>query len=107
MININSGMQFECAYIKIYFMGILSWIILGLIAGALAKAIRPGRDPQGCLITMFIGIIGAVVGGWVATLLGWGRVNGFNLYSLAIATIGAIIFLAIWAAITGRRDRGV
>jgi uncharacterized membrane protein YeaQ/YmgE (transglycosylase-associated protein family) len=73
-------------------MGILSWILLGLIAGALAKAIRPGRDPQGCLVTM---------------LLGWGRVNGFNLYSLLIATAGAIIFLAIWAAITGRRDRGV
>jgi uncharacterized membrane protein YeaQ/YmgE (transglycosylase-associated protein family) len=56
---------------------------------------------------MLIGIVGAVVGGWVATLLGWGRVNGFNLYSLLIATAGAIIFLAIWAAITGRRDRGV
>jgi uncharacterized membrane protein YeaQ/YmgE (transglycosylase-associated protein family) len=79
-------------------MGILSWILLGLIAGALAKAIRPGRDPQGCLVTMLIGIVGAV---------GWGRVNGFNLYSLLIATAGAIIFLAIWAAITGRRDRGV
>ena len=88
-------------------MGILSWILLGLIAGALANAICPGRDPQGCLITMIIGIVGAVIGGWVATLLGWGRVNGFNFYSLMIATVGAIIFLAIWAAITGRRDRDV
>jgi len=85
-------------------MGILSWIILGLIAGALAKAIRPGRDPQGCIVTMIIGIVGAVIGGWVATLLGWGRVNGFNIYSLFIATIGAIIFLAIWAAITKRKE---
>ena len=84
-------------------MGILSWILLGLIAGALAKAIRPGRDPQGCIITMIIGIVGAVIGGWVATLLGWGGVNGFNLYSLLVATVGAIIFLAIWAAIAGRR----
>jgi uncharacterized membrane protein YeaQ/YmgE (transglycosylase-associated protein family) len=78
---------------------------LGLIAGALAKAIRPGKDPQGCFFTMFIGIMGAVIGGWIATLLGWGRVNGFNLYSLLVATAGAIIFLAIWAAIMRKKDR--
>ena len=86
-------------------MGALSWIILGLIAGVLAKAIRPGKDPQGCLFTIFIGIMGAVIGGWIATLLGWGRVNGFNLYSLLVATVGAIIFLAIWAAIMRKKDR--
>jgi uncharacterized membrane protein YeaQ/YmgE (transglycosylase-associated protein family) len=86
-------------------MGALSWIILGLIAGALAKAIRPGKDPQGCMMTMFIGIVGAVIGGWIATLLGWGRVNGINLYSLLVATVGAIIFLAIWAAIMRKKDR--
>ena len=86
-------------------MGALSWIILGLIAGVLAKAIRPGKDPQGCMMTMFIGIMGAVIGGWIATLLGWGRVNGINLYSLLVATVGAIIFLAIWAAIMRKKDR--
>lgn len=88
-------------------MGALSWIILGLIAGALAKAIRPGTDPQGCFFTLFIGVMGAVVGGWIATLFGWGRVNGFNLYSLIVATVGAIIFLAIWSAIDKRRNRDV
>ena len=88
-------------------MGALSWIILGLIAGALAKAIRPGKDPQGCFVTIFIGVMGAVVGGWIATLLGWGRVNGVNFYSLLVATVGAIIFLAIWAAIDKRRNRDV
>ncbi len=88
-------------------MGILSWILLGLIAGAIAKALHPGRDPQGCLITMFIGIIGAVIGGWVATLLGWGRVDGFNFYSLLVATAGAVILLAIWSAVSGRRNRDV
>ena len=86
-------------------MGALSWIILGLIAGALAKAIRPGKDPQGCFFTIFIGIMGAVIGGWVATLFGWGRVNGFNLYSLLVATVGAIIFLAIWAAIMRKKEK--
>jgi uncharacterized membrane protein YeaQ/YmgE (transglycosylase-associated protein family) len=85
-------------------MGILSWIVLGLLAGAIAKALHPGRDPQGCLVTMFIGIIGAVIGGWIATLLGWGRVNGFNFYSLLVATAGAVILLAIWSAVRGRRD---
>lgn len=84
-------------------MGILSWILLGLVAGALAKAIRPGRDPQGCIITMIIGIVGAVLGGWIATMLGWGTVNGFNLYSILIATGGAVAALAIWSAISGRR----
>jgi uncharacterized membrane protein YeaQ/YmgE (transglycosylase-associated protein family) len=92
---------------KIFVMGILSWIILGLVAGALAKAIRPGRDPQGCLITMFIGIIGAVLGGWIATQLGWGSVDGFNLYSILVATGGAVLALFIWAAVTGNRNRRV
>ncbi|HEX2534057.1 MAG TPA: GlsB/YeaQ/YmgE family stress response membrane protein [Chitinophagaceae bacterium] len=86
-------------------MGILTWIILGLVAGAIAKALRPGRDPQGCIITMIIGIVGAVVGGFVARFLGWDGVDGFNLYSILIATGGAVIFLAIWAALSGRRDR--
>ena len=86
-------------------MGILSWILLGLVAGALAKAIRPGRDPQGCIVTMIIGIIGAVVGGWIATRLGWGTVDGFNLYSILVATGGAVLALFIWAAISGRKDR--
>lgn len=88
-------------------MGALSWIILGLIAGALAKAFRPGKDPQGCFVTMFIGIMGAVIGGWIGTAFGWGRVNGINLYSLIIATIGAVIFLAIWSAIDKRKNRDV
>lgn len=85
-------------------MGILSWILLGLVAGALAKAIRPGRDPQGCIVTMIIGVIGAVLGGFIATrLLGWGDVNGFNLYSILVATGGAVLALIIYAAATGRR----
>lgn len=84
-------------------MGILSWILLGLVAGALAKAIRPGKDPGGCLITMLIGIVGAVIGGFIATRLGWGDVNGFNLYSILVATGGALLALIIWAAVTGRR----
>ncbi len=84
-------------------MGILSWIILGLVAGAIAKALHPGRDPQGCIITMVIGVIGAVLGGWIATMFGWGRVDGFNLYSILVATGGAVLALVIYSAIAGRR----
>ncbi len=84
-------------------MGILSWILLGLVAGAIAKALHPGRDPQGCIITMIIGIVGSVVGGWIATALGWGTVNGFNLYSLLVAVGGAVLALAIYTAVTRRR----
>ena len=84
-------------------MGILSWILLGLVAGAIAKALHPGRDPQGCIVTMIIGVIGAVVGGWIATMFGWGRVDGFNIYSVLVATGGAVLALAIYTAITGRK----
>ncbi|TCJ17607.1 GlsB/YeaQ/YmgE family stress response membrane protein [Flaviaesturariibacter flavus] len=84
-------------------MGILSWILLGLVAGAIAKALKPGRDPQGCIVTMIIGIVGAILGGWIATMLGWGTVNGFNLYSILVATGGAFLALIIWGAVSGRR----
>ena len=84
-------------------MGILSWILLGLVAGAIAKALHPGKDPQGCIVTMIIGIIGAVVGGWIATMLGWGTVDGFNIYSILVAVGGAVLALAIYTAITRRR----
>ena len=74
-------------------MGVLSWIILGLIVGALAKWIMPGPDPGGLIVTMFIGIAGAFVGGFIATFLGLGDVTGFNLGSVVIATGGALLLL--------------
>lgn len=83
-------------------MGIFSWIIFGLLAGALAKWIMPGKDPGGCIITILIGIAGAMVGGFLATRLGWGTVEGFDIRSMAIAIGGAILLLAIYRA-TQRR----
>ena len=74
-------------------MGILSWIVLGLIAGALAKLLMPGKDPGGFIVTILLGIAGAVVGGFIATRLGLGSVTGFDLRSLLIAIGGSALLL--------------
>jgi uncharacterized membrane protein YeaQ/YmgE (transglycosylase-associated protein family) len=84
-------------------MGILSWIVLGLIAGAIAKFLMPGRDPGGCIITIIIGVVGALLGGFLATLLGFGGLSGFDLRSVIIAILGSIVLLIIWRMISGRR----
>ncbi|MFP2769021.1 GlsB/YeaQ/YmgE family stress response membrane protein [Oceanisphaera sp. KMM 10153] len=77
-------------------MGILSWIIFGLLAGMLAKWLMPGRDGGGIIMTMLLGIAGAFVGGWVGTRLGFGSVTGFNLGSFFTAIIGALILLFVY-----------
>lgn len=74
-------------------MGIVTWIVLGLVAGVVAKILMPGRDPGGLIITIVLGIAGAVVGGFVGTRLGFGQVSGFDLRSLAIAVGGAMLLL--------------
>ena len=74
----------------------LSWIVLGLLAGTLAKFLVPGRDPSGCVVTIVLGILGALLGGLLGTWLGWGRVDGdLELRSIAIATFGAILLLLV------------
>jgi uncharacterized membrane protein YeaQ/YmgE (transglycosylase-associated protein family) len=78
-------------------MGILSWIVLGLIAGALAKLLMPGKDGGGWLITMALGIAGAFVGGYLGTALGvGGSATGINLGSIVTATVGAFILLLVY-----------
>ena len=77
-------------------MGIITWILLGLMAGALAKWIMPGKDPGGLIITILIGIAGAVVGGWIGSVIGFGSVTGFNIGSVGTAVGGAIILLAVY-----------
>ena len=83
-------------------MGILAWIVVGLIAGILAKIAMPGPDPGGIILTIVIGIVGALIGGYVIELLGGPRVTGINLSSILVATLGSIIFLAIYRLITRR-----
>ena len=74
-------------------------IIFGLIAGILAKWIMPGKDGGGFIVTVILGIVGAVVGGWISTLFGFGKVDGFNFGSFAVAVIGALVVLFIYRKI--------
>ncbi|EJI3853067.1 GlsB/YeaQ/YmgE family stress response membrane protein [Salmonella enterica] len=78
-------------------MGIIAWIVFGLIAGVIAKLLMPGRDGGGFILTCILGIVGAVVGGWLATMFGiGGSIIGFNLHSFLVAVVGAIVVLVIF-----------
>ncbi len=74
-------------------MGIISWILFGLIAGAAAKWIMPGRDPGGIIVTVILGIVGAVLGGFIGSFIGFGGVSGFDIRSFAVAIGGALLVL--------------
>ncbi len=74
-------------------MGIFSWIIFGLVAGIIAKFVMPGDDPGGLIVTTGLGVVGALVGGYIGTSLGFGEVTGFNIRSLGIAVAGAVVVL--------------
>jgi uncharacterized membrane protein YeaQ/YmgE (transglycosylase-associated protein family) len=84
-------------------VGIISWILVGLLAGALGKLIMPGDDPGGIIVTTLIGMVGAIVGGLVVGLLGGSGATGFNIWSVLVATLGAVILLALYRLIVGRR----
>lgn len=81
-------------------MGILSWVLFGLIAGILAKWIMPGRDPGGMIVTILIGIAGAMVGGFLSTAIGFGDISGFDLRSMIIAIGGALVLLFAYRKLT-------
>ena len=81
-------------------MGFIAWILLGLVAGALAKFVIPGKQPGGCLVTTGIGIVGAVVGGFLGSFIGFGQVESFDLGSIFIATLGAIVLLFVYGLIS-------
>lgn len=86
-------------------MGILAWIVLGLVAGALAKFIMPGRQGGGCVLTIVLGVVGALVGGFLATyVFKLGDISGFDLRSIAIAVGGALLVLFVYGLVA--RGRG-
>lgn len=84
-------------------MGIFTWVLMGLIAGAVAKWLMPGKDPGGCMITIILGIAGGIVGGYLGTMLGFGKVDGFNLGSFGLATTGAVLLLFIYRLMKNNR----
>ena len=86
-------------------MSILAWIVLGGIAGWIASMIAGTDAEQGIIGNIIVGIIGAFIGGFVARTLGSSDVNGFNLYSLLVAVVGAVILLFIYKAVTGHGHR--
>ena len=71
----------------------LWWVIIGGIAGAIAKLLTPGRDPGGLVMTTLIGIVGAIIGGFISTQLGYGAVDRFDVRGILIAVAGAIVLL--------------
>jgi len=77
-------------------MSWIAWIVLGLIAGIIAKLLMPGRDPGGFIITAIIGIVGALIGGFISTRLGFGDVTGLNIASILIAVVGSIVLLIVY-----------
>lgn len=83
-------------------MSIFYWIGLGLLAGAVAKFLMPGKDPGGCIITILLGIAGALLGGFLATYLGFGgAVAGFDPRSLITAILGSMLLLLAWRLMRG------
>ncbi len=85
-------------------MGIIGWIVLGLIAGAIAKLILPGNDPGGFIVTILIGIVGAVLGGYIAKALNFGSdKHFFDLKTWIIAIAGSLLLLVLYRVVTSRR----
>jgi len=88
-------------------MGIIGWVLLGLIAGAIAKAILPGDDPGGIIVTILIGIAGAIVGGLIASALDIGDLDEFfDIGTWLIAIGGSLLLLLLYRAVIGRRSMG-
>lgn len=87
-------------------MGFLAFLILGLIAGAIAKAILPGHQGGGWVITLVLGVVGAILGGWIGSLIfGGGLGDFFDLRTWLLSILGAVIVLLIYGAVAGRRSR--
>jgi uncharacterized membrane protein YeaQ/YmgE (transglycosylase-associated protein family) len=85
-------------------MSVLAWIVLGLIAGFIGSKLV-NKTGEGVILDIVLGVVGAVVGGWLFTTFGAHGVTGVNLYSLFVAVIGAVLVLVLYHAVTGRRAR--
>lgn len=88
-------------------MGIIAWILIGLLAGFIAKALMPGKDPGGVIITMLIGVAGGLLGGWLGKVIfGVDSIDGFfDLSTWIAAIIGSVILLVVYRLVTGNKRR--
>ena len=84
-------------------MGILSWIIVGIVAGALAKMVVPGEGPGGLIGDLIVGVVGAFIGGWIFNFFGHAGFEGLSLWSIVVAFVGAVVLLIVLRALTGGR----
>jgi uncharacterized membrane protein YeaQ/YmgE (transglycosylase-associated protein family) len=84
-------------------MNVIGWIVLGLIAGFISSMIV-NRHGEGILLDIVVGIVGALIGGWIFRLVGAAGVTGFDIWSLFVAVVGAVVLLVVWHAIRGRRS---
>lgn len=85
-------------------MSIIAWIVVGFIAGSLAKLLMPGRDPGGCIVTILLGIAGALVGGFLAVALDISEgVDDFDIGTIVLAVIGAMLILFVYRLLAGNR----
>lgn len=85
-------------------MGLGSWILMGLIAGAVGRFVLPGKDSAGCIATVLTGVAGALLGGGVATYLGFGGISGFDVRSLVVAILGSVLLLITLRLFTGGKE---
>jgi len=81
-------------------LGFLYWALFGLVAGVLAKMLIPGKQPGGFIVTAVIGVVGAVLGGWIGTQVGFGSVEGFDIKSMALAVGGSVLLLFGYTLLT-------
>ena len=85
-------------------MGFIGWIVLGLIAGAIAKAIKPGRQGGGWLATLLLGVVGAILGGWMGSALFNVGINSFwSLSTWLLAIVGSLVVLVLWGLLTRKK----
>lgn len=83
-------------------MGILAWIVLGLVAGTIARLLVPGKQPGGCVTTIVLGVVGALIGGYIGSILTGEGISGINNWSIFLAIVGSIILIFVWSRLFGK-----
>src|SRR3954464_3622405 len=88
-------------------MSLIAWAVMGLVVGSLAKFVLPGDRPRGFIVAAFLGVAGSLVGGFLATMLGYGGISGFNFWSFIISFLGTVAILGPWLLLTRSRPKPV